>query len=412
MESFITKPNVFCSVYEKTKNKMSMEDIISLSNSIYDYAIECKNGMPFNEQESRLIIERYTPPDHTLRKELWATMCVFCFENYDFKLVNKYNTGNPYEALNECMGAAYHCGLLYDEDQNTRYNTYFTWAGKNEIQRTNRTASSNGVETPGKWAYITAFIGSNPELSDEEVAEQLEIPIKRVKICRNAMRARCVVSMDEQFDGDNNSGDGSTLAAVLDSGEDVAAEFCERESEKSIMTEFLPIIAKIYGEDSAYVSLLRTGILWSYKRISFYKMEALYCIYLVTKKKLENLAEELPNYKDLCAHVKYLFATGGRNQVEEYIKGKPEEYLIHNLLDKAEKEAHNICSSENKSASDCFKPAGSLNYMFTKIFPVKPGALSEQDKRQAARFRKELRDSGLDQVANALFTAMKNAPSE
>ena len=54
--------------------------------------------------------------------------------------------------------------------------------------------------------------------------------------------------------------------------------------------------------------------------------------------------------------------------------------------------------------SEC--PAGSLNYMFTKIFPVKPGQLSDSDRKQAARFRKELRDRGMDEIANAMFAAM------
>jgi hypothetical protein len=45
--------------------------------------------------------------------------------------------------------------------------------------------------------------------------------------------------------------------------------------------------------------------------------------------------------------------------------------------------------------------------MFSKIFPPKPTTLSDSDRRQAARFRKELRDKGMDEIANALFAMSK-----
>ena len=167
--------------------------------------------------------------------------------------------------------------------------------------------------------------------------------------------------------------------------------------------------ASIYGDDSAYVSFLRTGIARGYQNMSFYKMEGLYCAYLVTKKRLTSLAEEIPSYTELCDKLKHIYACYGRKGVENYVHGTPEEYLILNLLKEADKEALEICKDEQKSKSDCFKPAGSLNYMFTKIFPVKPGQLSDSDRKQAARFRKELRDRGMDEIANAMFAAMNQS---
>ena len=386
-----------------------------LVNRMFDYAVDCKNGLSFNVQESMSIIEEHTPPNIELRKELWAILAMYSFENMVFQVVNKYNTGDPEVAANQCRSTLFECARLYDPEQNTQFNTYAYQAMRNNVRRDNRESnaardkSTPLIHIPDKLIPVVVCITNHPEKTDQEVAKECKQLVRTVKLVREAMRAQNLVSLDEPFEGDNGNGDGGTLAAVLDSGEDIASDFCNRESENAIMTEFLPIIARIYGNASAYVTLLRTGMIWGYQRTSFYKMEDLYCVYLVTTKRLNTLAEEIPTYKPLCEHLQFLFATGGRRAVEEYIRGTTEEYLIYTLLNDAEKEAHTICTDPNKTANDCYKPAGSLNYMFTKIFPVKPGALSDADKRQAARFRKELRDKGMDQIANALFAAMSKS---
>ena len=403
MKEILERGNVQTSIAEKARGFMSHEAITKLADDVYNYAVACKKGLAFDEVDSMLIIEQYAPPDNeALKKELWAVMAMYSFENAVFNVVNKYNTCEPEVAVNNCLATLFECARQYDHSRGTRFNTYAISSMVNNVRRDNR---NRFIRFPDKLAPIVMHIVNHPDDSEETIAKELKISVKKVKTIREALQAQSVVSMDEQFEGDSN-GEGGTLAAVLDSGEDIVGDFCERESENTIANEFIPIIADIYGEDSAYVSFLRTGIAWGYQSLSFYKMERLYCVYLVTKKRLNALAEEIPTYKELCDTLRRAYATGGRPKVERLITGTSEEYLIRNLLNEAEKEAKKICEGEQKSKNDCFKPAGSLNYMFTKIFPVKPGQLSDSDRKQAARFRKELRDRGMDEIANAMFAAM------
>ncbi len=406
MKEILEKGNVQASIAEKARGFMSNAEINSLAEDVYNYALACKNGLQFDEIDSMMIIEHYVPPDNEmLKRELWALMAMYSFENAVFMVVNKYNTCSPDAAVNNCLATLFQCARQYDRSRGTKFNTYAISSMVNNVRRDNR---NQLISLTDKEAPHAMYILNHLEDADEDIAKERKIKVSTVKMLRHKLIAQNVVSMDEQFEGDSN-GEGGTLAAVLASDEDIAGDFCERESENTIANEFIPIIADIYGEDSAYVSFLRTGIAWGYQSMSFYKMEELYCVYLVTKKRLIALAEEIPTYKPLCDNLRRAYATGGRPNVERLVAGTPDEYLIHLLLTEAEKEAKEICRSEHKSKNDCFKPAGSLNYMFTKIFPVKPGKLSDSDRKQAARFRKELRDRGMDEIANALFAAMNQS---
>ena len=406
MKEILDRGNVQASIAEKAKGVLSYDAIQKLAADVYDYALACKKGLVFDENDSMLIIDQYVPSGHEeVRKELWAVLAMYSFENAVFNVVNKYNTCEPEVAVNNCLATLFECARLYDPEKNIRFHTYAMTSMVNNVRRDNR---NRFIRFPDKLAPTVMYLVNHPEESDEDAAKSLRISVKKVKTIREAIQAQSVISMDEQFEGDSN-GEGGTLASVLDSGENMAEDFCNQESEKTIMTEFIPIIASIYGDDSAYVSFLRTGIARGYQNMSFYKMEGLYCAYLVTKKRLTSLAEEIPSYTELCDKLKHIYACYGRKGVENYVHGTPEEYLILNLLKEADKEALEICKDEQKSKSDCFKPAGSLNYMFTKIFPVKPGQLSDSDRKQAARFRKELRDRGMDEIANAMFAAMNQS---
>jgi hypothetical protein len=392
MKEILERGNVYASIAEKARGVMTTEAINKLANDVYEYALACKKGLAFDENDSMLIIDQYAPPDNEpLRKELWAVMAMYSFENAVFNVVNKYNTCEPEVAVNNCLATLFECARQYDHSRGTKFNTYAISSMVNNVRRDNR---NRFIRFPDKLAPFVMHIVNHPDDSDEDIAKELKISVKKVKIIREALTAQSVVSMDEQFEGDSN-GEGGTLAAVLDSGEDIASDFCERESENTIANDFVPIIADIYGEDSAFVAFLRTGIAWGYKSMSFYKMESLYCAYLVTKKKLNSLADEIPTYKSLCDSLRRTYATSGRLGVERQIAGTPEEYLIRNLLAEADREAREICQSEQKSKNDCFKPAGSLNYMFTKIFHVKHAQLSDCDSKQAARFRKEFPARGI-----------------
>ena len=407
MKDILTFNNVHGSIVERVAGKipLSAAETKSFAEEAYAYALKCKKGTPFDDEESKKLVEKYIPASNQqLVKEVWATLTMYCFENAVFQIVNKYNTGDPESATNNCFATLYDCAMQFKEGKN-RFLTYATTAMINNVRRDNR--SKLAIRIPDKLTKEAQYIASHPDESAESIASKFAVLTpQKVDVIRNAIYSQTVISMDEKYEGDSN-GDGGTIASIIDSGEDMVEDFVERETENALLNDFLPIIASIYGEDSAYCSLLRTGVMAGYEGLSFYKMEDKYCVYLVTKKKLKNLGEELPDYAKLCTYAAYLYAVSGRQGVEAYVRGKPEEYLILNLLDEAEVEAENIINSPNRSANDCFKPAGSLNYMFSKIFPPKPTEMSDSDKKQAARFRKELRDRGMDTIANALFAMAK-----
>ena len=413
MKGFVTFHNVHSSIMEKADGIIPAADAKKLAEEAYAYAIMCKQGGTFNEMDTMAMVEKYLPPntDEAVLKDIWAVVTMYCFENSIFQIVHKYSTGDPESAINNCLATLFECARQFQLGK-SKFLTYATTSMINNVRRDNRYRYA--LKLPDQWIVETQYIRTHPEETDEEIAayfnllgrKKRKITSEHVRIIRKAIQAQGVISMDERFEGDSN-GDGGTIASILASDEDIVADFVDREAENALRNDFLPTVAHNYGADSAYCVSLRAGVMCGYESMSFYKMEVPYCIYLVTKKKLKELGDAIPKYAELCTYCSYLYAVKGRRGVEEYVKGKPEEYLIENLLNEAVEEADVIVNSPNRSMNECFKPAGSLNYMFSKIFPPKPTTLSDSDRRQAARFRKELRDKGMDEIANALFAMSK-----
>jgi hypothetical protein len=315
-------------------------------------------------------------------------------------MINRYGTGPEDQAgLDVCLATIILSARTYDPTDDTKFNTYAHRSMINEIRKKNREV--NHIKFPDKVVALSAYISSHMEDDDTEIAKHLRISTKNVKIIKKAIMSQNPASLDEKIGDD----DATSLGDLVADEDNLVEQFCEDEIEDTIMTKFTPIIAEIYGEDFAYVALIRTGMLSGYKAVSFYKMEEAYCNYLCTKKKLNALKDSVPEYADICDKVRRTYAMYGSAAAYRIITGLPEEYLIHNVLDEAKADANNICNSKKK-ASDCFKPAGSLNYMFSKVFPTKPSSFTDADRRLSARFRRELRDIGLDRIADAMFTHM------
>jgi hypothetical protein len=405
MEVLLKLSNVESSVLEvvhRMKCQMPMATSSQIAADIYDYAIGCKHGASFDERASYKMIAKYCGDNDEMAKELWAVLAMYSFENSAFQIVKKFASTDPESAVNNCYATLIDCARHYDPDK-CRFSTYAFNSMVNNVRRDNRSEWS--IHIPDKLARQFAFISDHMDMDNAEIAKKFGIKVRNVKTIKDAIVAQNVLSMDEKYDGDDN--DGCTIGMMMESKENVVDDYCERESESNIQNNFLPIIADIYGHDFAFVVLIRTGIFSDYEGESFYNMEEMFSMYLITRKKLTNLAEELPHYAKICEALKYQYAVKGVEGVREAIKHLPEEYLFRNLLAEAAVEAKELCANSNRKSCDCFKPAGSLNYMYSKIFPTRNSPMSDADKRLSARFRKELRDRGMDQIANALRDAEK-----
>ena len=403
MEVLLKLPNVesmVADVVYRMNEHFTRDKISQLSHEIYDYAIGCKHGASFDERASYKMVAKYCGDNETMAKELWAILAMLSFENAAFQIVNKFASSDPESAMDTCYATLIDCARHYDPAK-YRFNTYSWRSMVNNVRRDNRGEYS--IHIPDKLARLFAYVSANMEMDNDIIAKKFGVKKRLVAKVKDAIVAQNVLSMDETYEGDE--GDGCTIGQMMEAPDNVVDEYCERESENNIKNNFLPIIAEIYGHDFAFVTLIRTGIFSDYEGESFYNMEELFSMYLITRKKLDNLAEELPHYKTICDALKYQYAVKGVDGVREAIKHLPEEYLFTNLLAEAELEAKNICASGNHKSSDCFKPAGSLNYMYSKIFPTRSSPMSDSDKRLAARFRKDLRDRGMDQIADALRAA-------
>ena len=332
--------------------------------------------------------------------EVWSNIAMYALANNVFHIVNRYGKGpDDEEGLDVCLATLVQCARGYNPTDGSKLGTYAYRSMINEIRRKNR--EENHIKFPDKVVSSAAYISSHMEDDDADISKHLRISQKRVKIIKEAIMCQSLTSLDDKVGDDENTSIGDLIADK----DNVVDQFCENETAETIMTKFTPIIAEIYGEDFAYVTLIRTGLMNGYEAVSFYKMEELYCNYLCTKKKLNALRDSVPEYADICDKVRRTYAMYGPAAAHRMIVGLPEEYLIKNILNEAHAEATQICN-DKKRASDCFKPAGSLNYMFSKVFPTKPSSFNDADRRLSARFRRELRDIGLDRIADAVFAKM------
>lgn len=332
--------------------------------------------------------------------EVWSIIVMYALSNNVYHMMNRYGKGpEDEEGLNVCLATIVLCARKYNPTEHNKFSSYAFASMVNEIRRKNR--EENHIKFPDKVVAHAAYISSHMEDDDGDISRHLRISTKRVRTIKEAIASQSLSSLDEKI-GDDES---TSLGDLIADDDNLAEQFCENETADAIMTKFTPIIAEIYGEDFAYVTLIRTGLLNGYEAASFYKMEELYCNYLCTKKKLNALGDSVPEYADICDKVRRTYAMYGPAAAYRIIVGLPEEYMLKNVLDEARADAKAICESKQRT-SDCFKPAGSLNYMFSKVFPTKPSSFTDADRRLSARFRRELRDIGLDRIADAMFTHM------
>lgn len=426
VSKLISHGNVSSEIISAAKGKVPRDALNDLIDTAYQYILACKNKkIQYDYTESHQFVEAYVE-DPEARKDIWAVMTMFCFENAIHRIMTKHLNQSQWQhadsVFNRGLITVYQAAKNYSPDVGTTFLSYVCTSLDNNIRNevaTNINKQSNlGGGSSTHHAKESAIISSNLNMDSEELARMIyekdlaealaESQEKYEKMLQR--RIRRVEKLKSNFSTPIISinmpigEDGDEFGAMIADESDIAEEYYNKEQENIIATKFIPIIADIYGDDCAYVTLLRTGILWGYQKISFYKMEDMYSQYLVTKKRLTQLSDEIPNYKPLCDRLKHCYAVSGKPGYLAAIKNTPEEYLFRNLLIESDKEAKKLAEGDRKS-SECFKLAGSLNYMFGKVFPVKSGVtFSDKDKRNAARFRKELRDIGMDEVANKLFT--------
>ena len=429
VSKFISMENLLTSLFSESAGRIPYNDIRNLALTAYPYVVECKKGtIEYDHECLRNLVNQFTD-NPVVQKDLWRIITMYCFENAIHKAITDHASElakKDYNSLfNFCTFTVSQAAEKYDPSDGSFINYVFR-SLENNIKAENRDAlkgTNLGAGNSAHQAKRNAIIADDlakqantsaedlakliyaddlAKVSPEKYAKALARKAKSVEKVRSSISSQ-VVSLNTPV-----GEDGDEFGSFIADTSDVCEEYQQQEQENTLLTKFIPIIADIYGDDCAYVALLRTGILWGFEKISFYKMENLYSQYLVTVKKLNQLAEEVPSYAEICAALKRAYAVSGKHGYVQYIKGLPEEYLFRNLIVEADKEAKIIADGDRKS-SECFKPAGSLNYMFSKVFPIKGTNFSDRDKKNAARFRKELRDIGMDEIANRLFAMFSSA---
>jgi DNA-directed RNA polymerase specialized sigma subunit len=395
----LTKDTFFACLWKILGTTEYQSKVSILTTKFYDFVSEAQKTRRFNEEVAwEMISEQFE--DAEIIQSVWSLVAMFSMYSLAFKMCHKRSQVNE-ASLNGSLGYLANAARCYQPEKG-KLSTFATYAIRNGLA--NDACNEKSIVFPfheRALAYkVAALMELMPDITPEEIAAILNKPLSKIETHFRAIRSQGVFSLDEPI-----GEDGGVLGDVIADTQDVAEEVANADLNSTIYKKFLPAVADIFGEDAAYLALLRTGMLNNFKPQSFYIIEKQFCRYLTVTKMLNELAETFPQYKSTCEALKHIYATQGEDAFKIAIRKLSDEYIFIQLFNNAKKEANKLI--EAKKPCECFKPAATLNYMWGKMFPAKLKAKSLQDEERskAWQLRQRLREIGLNQLAYALAVA-------
>lgn len=375
--------------------------------TLFEYSDACKHGQKFDDHESFEMCMALGG-DPVIAKELWAILAIYCFENLAYQMIGQHlqtksNYDNVDDLFMSCCETITICARSYSFENKNEFQTYVHTALQNNLRHEQRMGLALPIPRHFRIeaAKLTDEMIKNPNKTNEQLAADLTMSIKTVNVLTRALRNRDAIPFSAPVDDMPNS---DCLGKFLESEENVERDFMDREVDRILETKFFPVIADIFGPESAYVARVRTRSAWGEKKIGFREMEPGFCRYLTTVKNLHMLSNQYSQYEEMCKAVERTYATEGLPAVYDLLDtyDKSEADVVRALIDYSKTEAENIVENEREN-SECFENETYIRQRFTKVFPTNGTKMNKKELGKCRRLRRELRALGLEKLADAMI---------
>lgn len=436
MKNYLTKNNVRQSLEEVIKNNsLTGINIEEFTTDVYNYAVKCKTEKCFTEKDSIMLIKKHTTVSREIIIDFWSVIVMYCLENLANKLVNyiSNDVSTSEEMKTIAMYTLYDAAKHYDFNneyrrhyeasieeftlalapQACKFMTYATGSLVNNLRRFNR--QQLPIHSPDKKAKLVAFISMildkekgnvTPKQMAELVcqnAEELKISapkkndLKKQKnfelfiwnlmdVCNT--NAAWKLGIDDEFE----------LHLIKDNEYNPENLVIEEESRNAVNIALPRITAEVYGYESAYITQMKAA------NMSFYKMETPFRRFRMINQYLDSAASENNELLPLLDNIKLSICTYGEKGALSMVTSPMASQYLSAAINHANALMEEIKRGERTVkeciGSDC--PAGSLNYMFSKIFPKKKGDMAVSNLAKSKEYRRALKNAGLDFLADAI----------
>ena len=408
MKSIVKEENLREDIIKYFKEyEITHLDSKPIAATLFSYANDCKHGKKFDDNESFEICSALGNGDQIIAKELWAILAIYCFENLAYQLIshhlqNKSNYDNVDDLFMSCCETITICARSYSFENKNEFSTYVHTAIQNNLRHEHRMGLALPIPRHFRIeaAKLTDEMIKNPEKTNEQLAADLAMSLKTVNVLTRALRNQSAIPFSAPVDDSPNS---DSIGKFLESEENVERDYADREIDHVLETKFFPIIADIFGPETAYITRVRTRSAWGYKKIGFREMEPGFCRYLTTVKNLHMISNQFPQYEEMCKSVERIYATEGLQAVETLLENytPAEAEIVRALIEYSKTEAENIVANERET-SECFQDEMDIRQRFTRVFPTNGTKMNKKELGKCRRFRRELRVLGLEKLADAM----------
>ena len=399
MKSILKRANIANDLRSLFSGVDSQLDEEKIADSIYQYAVECrKDCNRFDAKKSFQMISEMIP-DESLTVEVWAILAMYSFEDMCYKLLAKNNITDQEDYLIMCYSTIVQCARMYNISTGNSFVTYVYAALDNNIKREKRDSTLYRVPHAysRETAIVTDAISKNPNVRNDELAKLVNnLPPRTVQAIADAVRTQQMLSLE------GSTPDHDPIIKNIASEENIQQTIIREEEDAIVEDEFLPIVARIFGNDVAFITRMRAGPVWGEEKKKFAEMEDDFCKYLTFSHNLKLFSAKTPEYKDLCDKVDLLYATNGVDAMNDYLqsRSRTEQVLIEKILTMSLREADK--SLQAKENSECYKSTDMIRFTFLRAFPSKGFALSGMDRLRIRQFKHELRLKGMERIADAM----------
>ena len=420
MKKYLTKNNMRESLREvMNKNEITVEAFEDFVNEAYAYAVECNSSKGFTEKASVMLLKKYMKVNLDAFIEVWSILAMYCFENLANKLVNAvavieddkeemkcialstiidaarlYNFDNEYRRMYELSVEEMTVNLA---PKASKLITYAAVSIHNNLKRFNR--ESHPIHVPDKLAQQVAVIAEILEEHDYDIStKEIEILLqeKEVEASHKTVQAlETVCRIERSLNSPVTHGE---LKNVPDPDGTPADIITANETANAIVTEFPKVTAEVYGYESAYVAQMRVA------GMSFYKMEVPFRRFRMINQYLDDVAAENNEILPMINDIKLSICTYGEKGALSMVTSPMASQYLSSAINHANALNEEIERGE-RTVKECIGsecPAGSLNYMFTKMFHKKKGEMSASNIAKSKEYRKALKDAGLEFLATAI----------
>ena len=420
MKNYLTKTNMRESFREViNKHNITVEAFDDFVNEAYAYAVESNSGKSFTEKASVMLIKKYMKADLNAFIDVWSVIAMYSFERLASKLVNNIAVIDEDKEEMKCiaMTTVLEAARLYDFDNEYRrmYElsveemtvslapkaskliTYAAVSISNNLRRFNR--ESHPIHVPDKLAQQVAVIAEVLEEHDYDIStKEIEILLqeKEVEASHKTVQALETVCRIEK--SLRTPVDEEEVNEVVDPDGNPVDIVAENETINAIAVELPKVTAEVYGYESAYIAQMRIA------GMSFYKMEVPFRRFRMINQYLDNVASQNNELLPLLDDIKLSICTYGEKGALSMVTSPMASQYLSSAINHTNALNEEIERGERTVkeciGSDC--PAGSLNYMFTKMFPKKKGEMAASNIAKSKEYRQSLKNVGLEFLANAI----------